>query len=52
MILTTSESEKTVEDFLDNVAKQIDIALAQRIVMTATDTSFEYTHFYFNQETK
>ena len=52
MILTTSEAEKTIESFLDNVAKQIDIASAQRVVMTATDTSFEYTDFYFNQETK
>ena len=52
MILTTSESEKTIESFLDNVAKQIDIASAQRVVMTATDTSFEYTDFYFNEETK
>ena len=52
MILTTSESEKTIESFLDNVAKQIDIASAQRVVMIATDTSFEYTDFYFNQEKK
>ena len=52
MILTTSESEKAIENFLDNVAKQIDVALAQRVVMTATDTSFEYTDFYFNEETK
>ena len=51
MILTTSES-KTIENFLDNVAKQIDIASAQRVVMTATDTSFEYTDFYFNEEIK
>ena len=52
MILTTSEAEKTIESFLDDVAKQIDIASAQRVVMTATDTSFEYTDFYFNEETK
>ena len=52
MISTTSESVKAIENFLDNVAKQIDIALAQRVVMTATDTSFEYTDFYFNEETK
>lgn len=52
MVLTTSEAQKAVEDFLDNVAKQIDIALAQRVAMAATDTSFEYTDFYLNEEKK
>lgn len=47
MLLTESQSEKTIEAFLDEVSKQIDIAFAQRISMTMTDTSFEYTDFLF-----
>lgn len=50
MILTPSRSEKIIESFLDDIAKQIDIAFAQRVAMTATDASFEYTDFYFNEE--
>lgn len=52
MILTPFQSEKTIENFLDDTAKQIDIAFAQRVAMTATDASFEYTDFYFNEEKK
>lgn len=50
MFITSSQSEKTIEKFLDETSKKIDIAFAQRVAMTTTDASFEYTDFYFNEE--
>ena len=52
MLMSELQAEKAIEKFLDETAKKIDIAFAQRVAMTATDASFEYTDFYFNQETK
>lgn len=52
MVLTPSESEKAIEEFLDKTSEKIDIAFAQQVSMTATDVSFEYTDFYFNEEDK
>ena len=49
MILTPSLSEKAIEKFLDDISKKIDIALAQRVVMSATNTSFEYTDFNYKE---
>lgn len=50
MIMTGSQSEKTIEKFLDDTSKKIDIAFAQRVAMTATDASFEYTDFNFKED--
>lgn len=52
MLMTSSQATKAIEQFLDGVAKQIDPAFAQRVSMTASDTSFEYTDFYFKEEKK
>lgn len=50
MLLTPSQSEKAIENFLDEIAKQIDIAFAQQVTINTTNMSFEYTDFYFNEE--
>ena len=52
MLMSELQAEKAIEKFLDETAKKIDIAFAQRVAMTATDASFEYTDFYFNEEKK
>lgn len=47
MLMTESVSEKSIEKFLDDTSKKIDIAFAQRVVMNSTDVSFEYTDFNY-----
>ena len=46
-MMTFSESEKQIEQFLDDIAKTIDIAYAQKILLTSSIANFEYLDEYF-----
>lgn len=50
MIMSEINSEKTFEKLLDTTATKIDIALAQRVVLAATESSFEYTDFEYKEK--
>ena len=50
MLMSFSESEKTIEKFLDETSKKIDLALAQRVILSSTLSNFEYTDFYFEED--
>lgn len=50
IMMSKSTAEKQIEKFLDETAKKIDIAFAQRVVMQATMSNFEYTDFNYKEK--
>lgn len=46
-VMTFSDAEKKIEQFLDDVAKTIDEGYAQKVLLTASAANFEYTDEYF-----
>ena len=49
-LMTYSEAEKQIEQFLDGIAKTIDIAYAQKILLISSVVNFEYLDEYFGGE--
>ena len=49
MIMSEINSEKVFEKFLDDTSKNIDLSLAQRVLITSTESNFEYTDFKYKE---
>lgn len=49
MIMSEINSEKVFEKFLDDTSKKIDLSLAQRVLITSTESNFEYTDFKYKE---